>query len=97
MPPATDTAETSLNIPYWMILGQAVVEVEVAENQVVEEPKVVVSGVKVVEMEVVGLRFQAEKVAKMIKVVVQLGEEPAGYKAALEFPVSEQVESQKQV
>jgi len=62
----------------------------------VEEPKEAEPGVKVVEKEVVEVAFQAEEVARMIKVVVQLMEAPAGYKDALEFLVSEQVESLKQ-
>lgn len=69
-----------------MILEQEGAEVEVEEeNQVVEEPRVAESGVKVEEIEVV-------VVAKMIKVVVQLVVGSAGYKVALKFPVSEPAE-----
>lgn len=65
-------------------------------NQVVEEPRVAVSGVEVVAKEEAEVAFQAE-VAKMIKVVAQLMKESAGYRAALEFLASEQVELLKQV
>lgn len=71
------------------------------ENQVeeVEEPRVVVSQVEVAEKEDVDeeVAFQAEEVARMTRVVVQLREESAGYTAALEFLVFEQVELLKQV
>lgn len=44
------------------------VEEEVEENQVVEveEPRVAVSGVEVVEKEEMDVAFQAEEVAKMV-------------------------------
>lgn len=71
------------------------------ENQVeeVEEPRVVVSQVEVAEKEDVDeeVAFQAEEVARMIRVVVQLREESAGYMVALEFLVFEQLELLKQV
>lgn len=67
------------------------------ENQVVEEPRVAVSGVEEVEKGDAEVAFQDEEVAKLIKAVVQLMEESAGYRAALEFLVSEQVELLKQV
>jgi hypothetical protein len=84
---------SALNIPYRLVLGQAVVE---EENQVVEEPRVVVSGVEVGEKKDADeeVAFQAEEVAK---VVVQLTEESVGYRVALEFLVSDQVELLKQV
>lgn len=71
------------------------------ENRVVEEPGVVVSGVEVAEKEKEDVgeeeAFQADEVAKMIEAVVQLTEESVGYRIALEFLVSEQVELLKQI
>lgn len=74
------------------------VEEEVEEeNQVVEEPRVAVSGVEEVEKGDAEVAFQDEEEAKLTRVVVQLMGESAGYRAALEFLVSEQVELLKQV
>lgn len=61
-----------------------------------EEPREAEPGVTVVEKEEVEVAFQAAEVVRMIKVVVRLMEAPAGYRDALEFLVSEQVESLKQ-
>ena len=68
-----------------------------AENQVVEEPWVAVYGAMVVEMEVAEVAIQVEEEAKKIKVGVQLADVSSDYKAALEFPVFEQVGLLKQV
>lgn len=51
---------------------------------------------KVVEMEAKEVAFQVEEVVDMTMVVVLWGEETFGQNVAEEFPVSVQVESQKQ-
>jgi hypothetical protein len=74
------------------------VEVEVEEENWVEEGlKVAVTEAKEVEMEVMEVAIQAEEVVGTIKVVVQQVTKTFGQNAALEFLVSAQVESQKQV
>lgn len=64
-----------------------------------EEQKVVATVAMVAEIEVeeVEVAFQVEEVALMIKVVGQQDVETSAQNAVLEVPVSEQVESQKQV
>lgn len=91
---ATDIVDPVQNFPYWTVLWQ--VEVE-GENWVEEGLKVAVTEAKEVEMEAMEVAIRAEEVVGTIKVVVQQARKTFGQNAALEFLVTAQVESQKQV